>query len=551
MIRQREAAIAIDVAAVPPAAARPAGVTPRPSAMRLMIRVDAGEQARAVVAAAELRRDRLADRLAGESVGDELLEAVADLDRDLAILHRDDARAGRCPCPLSPMPRAAVLEHLDGVLVDVGVRLEGRHRRDDDDVAAGRLQRADPPLELALALAESMTLAKSLTGAVSAAARAAPARREAPAARATSSRQRRAAECARSCHQACARQLSTYSQIALGGGDVAAEQRRRLGDRPSWPLNAVLRGRRDHLAHARLPANSASASSAVRRQGSDGPVVEPRDVARGARGRPAPTTAIRCADRVGIAARLRGMPRAGESGGSWPGARTRAARRSRAIVAPANGSAPRSMTWCAMISPYSSGKTSSVRRNSSRARISGTASERRRQPCRAAAAGVRSAKVRRRRAPACAASRPAAPRCDRRRRRIAAARRRFVLQVSSERSSRAASPASVIERFSPVRISVHAAVPMQRNAVQIAGLLILASYQSDIRCRSLMEWTADAAAQAERRLLRRRHRAAEPARRPEDQPVAQRQRRRHDVRQRRQLRASCATSWACCRRATC
>ena len=46
----------------------------------------------------------------------------------------------------------------------------------------------------------------------------------------------------------------------------------------------------------------------------------------------------------------------------------------------------------------------------------------------------------------------------------------------------------------------------------------------------------DAPARAERRLLRRRHRAAEPARRVEEQPLAQAARRRHDVRQRRQLR---------------
>ena len=42
-------------------------------------------------------------------------------------------------------------------------------------------------------------------------------------------------------------------------------------------------------------------------------------------------------------------------------------------------------------------------------------------------------------------------------------------------------------------------------------------------------------ANLERRMLRRRHRSAQPARRTEDQPVADGPRRRHDVRQRRQL----------------
>ena len=47
---------------------------------------------------------------------------------------------------------------------------------------------------------------------------------------------------------------------------------------------------------------------------------------------------------------------------------------------------------------------------------------------------------------------------------------------------------------------------------------------------------AHAAPRAQRRLLRRRHRPAQPAGRPEAQPVAAAARRRHDVRQRRQQR---------------
>ena len=45
-----------------------------------MIRVDPFEQPRAVVAVLEVRGHRLADDLAGEPVGDELLEVVPDLD---------------------------------------------------------------------------------------------------------------------------------------------------------------------------------------------------------------------------------------------------------------------------------------------------------------------------------------------------------------------------------------------------------------------------------------------------------------------------------------
>ena len=69
---------------------------------------------------------------------------------DLPILDRDDDQQAVVLALLADAP-AAVLEHLDGVFLDVGVRLERRDRRDDHDVAAGALQRADAPVELALA----------------------------------------------------------------------------------------------------------------------------------------------------------------------------------------------------------------------------------------------------------------------------------------------------------------------------------------------------------------------------------------------------------------
>ena len=72
--------------------------------MRPMMRVTPAEPG-AVVALPESRRHLLADRLAGEAVGDELLQVVADLDLNLAILDRDEheqavvlAASDRCPC---------------------------------------------------------------------------------------------------------------------------------------------------------------------------------------------------------------------------------------------------------------------------------------------------------------------------------------------------------------------------------------------------------------------------------------------------------------------
>src|SRR5258708_2191171 len=60
--------------------------------------------------------------------------------------------ASRSPCP-SPVaaPVPAVLEHLHGVLVDAAVRLERGDGRHDHDVARGGLQRADALVEIGAA----------------------------------------------------------------------------------------------------------------------------------------------------------------------------------------------------------------------------------------------------------------------------------------------------------------------------------------------------------------------------------------------------------------
>ena len=101
--------------------------------------------------------------------------------------------------------------------------------------------------------------------------------------------------------------------------------------------------------------------------------VEPRDVGEQRAEAPAPRRRS-AGRRPAGRRRSRGTLRAGESGGSWPAART-PRRRSASLTAQPGERivARRSRTWLAMISPYSSGKTSSVRRNSSRSSSSGTA----------------------------------------------------------------------------------------------------------------------------------------------------------------------------------
>jgi len=101
----------------------------------------AREKSRAVLPLAEQRRHELADRFAGEAVGDPLLELVPDLDFDLPLLDRDDDQQAVVPAAFADAA-PVVLEQLDGILLDVRKRLDRRNGRDDDDVPGGCLQRA-------------------------------------------------------------------------------------------------------------------------------------------------------------------------------------------------------------------------------------------------------------------------------------------------------------------------------------------------------------------------------------------------------------------------
>ena len=189
---------------------------------------------------------------------------------------------------------------------------------------------------------------------------------------------------------------------------------------------------------------------------------------------------------------------------------------------PANGSLPRTTTWSARIAAYSSGKTSSVRSSSSRRRASAG------RRCRAGASARCSGRhaTRSRNASVVddrAANGPSRRRgCRRRRRAPAAARRR--------RSSRS--------RASGVDGASAATAEKMRHPVDYSrGVTI--------------ELVAHAAAHVQHRMLRRRHRTAEPARRAEVQPVARPSTRSSRCSTAAGARACCATSSACCRRATC
>ena len=138
--------------------------------------------------------------------------------------------------------------------------------------------------------------------------------------------------------------------------------------------------------------------------------------------------------------------------------------------------------------------------------------------------------------------------------RVKARRPGDVDDARSCRQRTAASQTASISRRPSRRPSHHREHDNQRHGpttiIQVADL--------PVRTRSCAQAPAqttidrDAAVQrAQGRLLRRRHRSAQPARRSQAQPVAQAPRGGHDVRQRRQLRACCATSSACCRPATC
>src|SRR4029079_16815525 len=92
----------------------------------------------------EFRPDGVA-HFAGEAVGDQLLERVADLKPQRAIVHRDDDQQA---VVLAFVANAAapVLEHLDRVLIDAPVRLVSRHGRDDDRVSGRVPQRPNAPV---------------------------------------------------------------------------------------------------------------------------------------------------------------------------------------------------------------------------------------------------------------------------------------------------------------------------------------------------------------------------------------------------------------------
>jgi hypothetical protein len=111
----------------------------------------AGAQPFAVLSVPEERRHHLTARLAGEAVGDPLLEVVPDLDPDAPLLQREQDQEAVVLALLSNA-FAVVREQLDGVLLDVAVGLDGRHGRDHDDVAGRGLQRADHPIDRARAV---------------------------------------------------------------------------------------------------------------------------------------------------------------------------------------------------------------------------------------------------------------------------------------------------------------------------------------------------------------------------------------------------------------
>ncbi len=126
-------------------------VTPRPCAIRAMIRVTPACSPAAVFAARKVRHHVVAAHLAGKAVGDELLEVVADLDPDVSVLHRQQHEQP-VVFALGADAAPAVLEHLHRVFAYVGVRRERLDRRHHDDIARRVLQLENPPLDLGFAL---------------------------------------------------------------------------------------------------------------------------------------------------------------------------------------------------------------------------------------------------------------------------------------------------------------------------------------------------------------------------------------------------------------
>src|SRR4030095_1104559 len=103
------------------------------------------EQSLAVLAASERRRHVVATRLAGEAVGDERLELVADFNAHPPVLDRHENQQPVVATALANPP-TAVLEHFHRVLIDVRVWRERVDRGYDDDVTGPLLERPDERL---------------------------------------------------------------------------------------------------------------------------------------------------------------------------------------------------------------------------------------------------------------------------------------------------------------------------------------------------------------------------------------------------------------------
>jgi hypothetical protein len=94
----------------------------------------------------QTRAHHLAAGFSGESVGNPLLQAVADLDPDAPFLHREQNQTP-LSLALSPMPRP----RFSNILTASGRRsrrLDGRNGRDDDRIAGLRLKRAAHAIDL-------------------------------------------------------------------------------------------------------------------------------------------------------------------------------------------------------------------------------------------------------------------------------------------------------------------------------------------------------------------------------------------------------------------
>ena len=266
----------------------------------------------------------VARRLAGEAVGDPRLEAVADLDPDAALLQRHHDQQAVVLALLADAA-AVVLEQLVRVLADVAEGLEGRHGRDDDDVAGRGLELADHLVHRGRA-GPSMTCAKSLTGSVSSGSCAAGV---GPQARATS---------------VTADERTRARQIAArrGAGETAVHGLPPSVHERDDPLDGV-EVRRDQPARrvGRDLADAGERDDVRDRAG--GRARRALGVPRGRRRRRRVSHAVEArqrlheprerrrriddedGERVGAAARLDVALRAGGAGGSAPALRTRAA----------------------------------------------------------------------------------------------------------------------------------------------------------------------------------------------------------------------------------